>query len=501
MRSRVISSSPRQNFFKRVFLTEKLNNKTGFAIGVIIAIAFAYALSYNLIIGLSVFAAVIGLFLLTACMASPEFGLYLNAVFIFSASTLSRFLFNDQLPLGVGSDLIVLASFMGLFFSNKNLREAATGFFRLSPVVLYCIVLVYLTCQLFNPMAHSFEGWIAVMRKIVGPFLIVFIVYSSFDKFSKIKRYLKVLYFLALVTGLYGCFQQWHGLTSSEMNWINSDPVREGLINIFGEYRKFSIFNGPTEFGIIMAGCAIFYILMSLEEKNKRTQILYIVGSILMILGMSYSGTRTANAMLIAGALVFAALTIEKKPTRYFVGISALIFLFVMYVPIYSSAVLYRFRSTFSTDADASYIVRETNRKSVQPFIWSHPFGGGLSTTALGKKYNPGHPMAGFPTDSSYLNKALETGWIGLILTCILYFSILQFIVKAYFRTQNKDFKSLFGALLAFFFATFLAEMTQETVGVFANTVVYFPLLGIAFKLKEFSDQELERTSLAKIIK
>jgi putative inorganic carbon (hco3(-)) transporter len=493
MRSKLISSSPRQNFFKRVFLTEKLNNKTGLGIAALIAFAFAYALSYNLFVGLTVFAVVTGFFILTACLVSPQFGLYLNLFFIFSASTLNRFLFNDKVPLGIGSDLIVLISFIGLFFSHQNLRKSATHFFRISPVVMYCIILVYLTCELFNPMAHSFEGWVAVMRKILGPFLIVFIVYCSFNNLSKIKIYLKVLFFLALITGFYGCFQQWHGLTTAEMNWVNSDPVRSALINIFGEYRKFSIFNGPTEFGIIMAGCTVFFVVMSLEEKNIRTKIFYIIGAIFMILGMSYSGTRTANAMLIGGTVVFSALTIDRKSTRYFVGIAVLIFLFVMYVPIYSSSVLFRFRSTFSTSQDASYILRETNRKSVQPFIWSHPFGGGLSTTAMGEKYNPGHPMAGFPTDSSYLSKALETGWVGLILTCSLYFFILQFIVKAYFRTQNRDFKSMFGALLAFFFATFLAEMTQETVGVFANTVVYFPLLGIALKLKEFSEREPEQ--------
>jgi len=495
MRSRLIASDSQTNFFKRVFLKEKLNNTTGYVIVTVLAIAFSYALAYNLIVGLTVFAAVIGIFVLTACLVSPEVGFYLNVFFVFSASTLSRF-FLDQVPLGIGSDLIVLTSFVGLFFSKRNLRKAAGHFFRIPPVVLYSIILVYLTCELFNPLAHSFDGWLQVMRKIVGPFLIVFIVYNAFDNLAKIKIFIKILFVLALIAGAYGCFQQWHGLTTAEMNWVNSDPLRSQLINIFGEYRKFSVFNGPTEFGIIMAGCTVFFILISLEEENRRTKVLYIAGAIFMLLGMSYSGTRTANAMLTGGAIVFSALTINKKATRIFVFIAFMIFLFAMYAPIYSSAALLRFRSTFSSGEDASYAVRETNRKFVQPFIWSHPFGGGLSTTgAMGMKYNAGHPMAGFPTDSSYLNKALESGWVGLILTCALYFLILRFVVKSYFQAENKQFKSLFAALLGFFFATFLGEMTQETVGVFANTFVYFPLLGIAFKLKELSDQELGKAS------
>ncbi|MGZ3973688.1 MAG: O-antigen ligase family protein [Flavisolibacter sp.] len=493
MSRRLIVSNSQPGFFKRVFLTEKLNNKTGFGIAAAIAIAFAFALSYNLVLGLTVFAGIVGLFVLAACLVSPEFGFYLNVLFVFAASTLSRFLFKDQVPLGIGSDMIVLTSFVGLFISGGKLKQTSTGFFRIPAVVLYCTILAYLALELFNPMAHSFEGWIEVMRKVVAPFLIVFIVYNSFDNLSKIKRFINVLFVFAVIVGAYGCFQQWHGLTSAEMNWVDSDPMRSRLINIFGEYRKFSLFSGPTEFGIIMAGCTVFYLLISLEERSSRAKIIYIVGALFMLLGMSYSGTRTANAMLLGGAIVFSALTIQRKSTRFFVCIAVLAFLFAMYAPIYSSAALFRFRSTFSSTDDASYNVRETNRQSVQPFIWSHPFGGGLSTTgSMGMKYNAGHPMAGFPTDSSYLNKALESGWIGLILTLTLYFFILRFVVKAYFRSKNQTFKSLFAAFLAFFFATFLAEMTQETVGIFANTVVYFPLLGIAFRLKELSDQELE---------
>ena len=108
----------------------------------------------------------------------------------------------------------------------------------------------------------------------------------------------------------------------------------------------------------------------------------------------------------------------------------------------------------------------------------------------MGEKYNPGHPVAGFPTDSSYLNKALESGWIGLIMTLLLYFFTLQYIIKAYFSTANKEYKWLFAASLAFFFSYFVGEMTQEAVGVFSNMGLYFPMFAIILKLKEFIDEE-----------
>ena len=495
MRDRSASSKPLHGFFHRIFLHEKLNNWFGFLILTLIASVFAVLLSNNLILGLEVFAVIVGICVLVACILSPLAGLYITMLYGFSASALSRFLLNDQLPVGVVTDILIFTTFTGLFFSHENLKKDTSSFFRSRPVILYTIIVVYLTFELFNPLGHSFGGWIQVMRKVFESFLIVFITYNVLDTVPKIKRFIGALFTLALITGLYGCFQQWHGLLPTEINWVHADLVRYGLITIWGEYRKFSLLGGPTEFGIIMAACSLFFLLIGLNEKRMFIKILYIVGSIFMILGMSYSGTRTANAMLAGGIIFFLLLTINKKSSRIFAIVAVLTFLFVLYAPIYSSATLNRFRSTFSATEDASYNVREINRKSVQSFIWSHPFGSGLSTTGeMGQKYNPGNPNAGFPTDSSYLNKALESGWIGLILTLVLYFFMLQNTIRGYFISEDKEFKMLFAATGAFFFCYFIGEVAQEAVGVFTNMVIYFPIFGLILRLRQFCDESSGRT-------
>jgi hypothetical protein len=329
------------------------------------------------------------------------------------------------------------------------------------------------------------------MRKVFEAFLIVFITYNVLDTLPKIRRFIKILFLFTLVIALYGCFQQWHGLLGSELNWIHSDPIRLGLIYVFGDYRKFSILGGPTDFGIIMAACAIFFTILSLYEKKNLTKFSLIAGSVFMLLGMSFSGTRTANAMVVGGIGLFVLLTINKWASKLFAFFGVMMFLFLMYVPIYSNITLLRFRSTFKADKDASYTVRETNRQSVQPFIWAHPFGAGLSTTGdMGKKYNPGSPLAGFPTDSSYLNKALESGPVGLAMTLMLYFTILQYCIRGYFETENTELKTLFAALMGFFFSYFLGEVTQEAVGLFTNMVVYFPMLAILLRLRQFLEEK-----------
>jgi putative inorganic carbon (hco3(-)) transporter len=491
MRNRSISSNPVTEFLEKVFLSDKLNHWMGLLVVVIIASTFAYLLSSNIFLGSTVLAAIMGICILVACFLSAELGLYVMTLYGFFASAVARFLSNDQLPVGVITDILVFTTFIGLFFSIKNLKENTTHFFRSRPVILYTIILVYLTFELFNPLGHSFLGWLQVMRKVFESFLVVFIAYNFFDSLSKVLRFIKGLFLFAFIVALYGCFQQWHGLLQFEIDWVNADPVRFGLICIWGEYRKFSLLGGPTEFGIVMAGCSLLFMLIGVYERNTFNKIMYIIGSIFMLLAMTYSGTRTANAMLAGGLLFFLLLTFNKKSSRIFAFVALLAFLFVLYAPIYSSSTLNRFRSTFSATQDASYNVREINRQTVQPFIWSHPFGSGLSTTgSMGEKYNPGNPNAGFPTDSSYLNKALESGWIGMALTCFFYFFLLQYTVRGYFATKTKKLKVLFAVCGAFFFSYFLGEMAQEAVGLFSNMMVFFPVLAIVLRLRKMVEKD-----------
>lgn len=136
-------------------------------------------------------------------------------------------------------------------------------------------------------------------------------------------------------------------------------------------------------------------------------------------------------------------------------------------------------------------MVREENRAAIQPYIYKHPFGGGLSTTGSnGEKYNPDHYLAGFPPDSGYLNKALETGWIGLAINCILYFVTLLYAVKGFFRAKSNRIKTLFAATAVFLFSFYLAELVQEAVGLFANMIIYNSIVAMIMRLREVSTKE-----------
>jgi cell division protein FtsW (lipid II flippase) len=188
---------------------------------------------------------------------------------------------------------------------------------------------------------------------------------------------------------------------------------------------------------------------------------------------------------------MFMLLTINKKSTQIFTVFAVLGFVALMYGPFYGNATVNRFRTTFNSTNDDSYKVRETNRAFIQPYIYSHPIGGGLCTTgAGGLRFNPSHYLAGFPPDSGYLKKALETGWVGLIFICVLYFVVLKNCIRGYFDTDDADAKVLYAASCAFLFSFYIADFAQDAIGQITDTVVYYPIIALTLKLKDFRKSE-----------
>jgi cell division protein FtsW (lipid II flippase) len=131
--------------------------------------------------------------------------------------------------------------------------------------------------------------------------------------------------------------------------------------------------------------------------------------------------------------------------------------------------------------------VRVVARTFIQPYIRSHPIGGGLGTTGFsGGRDHPGHYLANFQPDSSYVKRAAETGWIGLAIICLLYYLTLQAGLTAYFRAASVATKTLAAACTTSLFAFYVAEFAQVAIGGVSDVVVYYPILAIILKLKNY---------------
>ncbi|HXB09208.1 MAG TPA: O-antigen ligase family protein [Puia sp.] len=470
----------------RTFLDEKLYNWFGCLLLGIVAAGFGYLLAKQDAVGMSLLLLVLGLCAILPCFASGATSLYFILIYNYFIYIVPRLLEDESIKVGIGYDALLIIAMLGFVLRREHLKKASNHLFQ-TPVMIWTLVLYfYNAIELVNPLAHSLTGWYISFRVTTESFLLFFIAYQVFTTWKRIDDYLLMLFWASFLVAIYGCIQQWHGMFPFEMHYISR--IKGTSLYYAGQIRKFSTTSGPTAFGMDMAGVAVLYIILGLNEKRRRRQVLYFFGVIVMILSSTYSGTRTSNIMLIAGLAVYVLLQANKKQTRMFAGVAICLLLVIIRLPIYSNATLNRFRSSFEGKHDDSYLVREVNRKRIQPYIYSHPIGGGLGTTnAAGVVYNPGHYLANFQTDDGYLKTALEIGWIGLLITVILYFQILRTGVTEYFNTTNERNKSVLAACLACLFSFMLADLAQEGINEITNVVIYYPAVAILLRLNYVS--------------
>jgi hypothetical protein len=168
---------------------------------------------------------------------------------------------------------------------------------------------------------------------------------------------------------------------------------------------------------------------------------------------------------------------------------------FLIFVPT-SDPNLARFQTAFRPNDDASYIVRKMNQKRIQPYILSHPMGGGLGATGTwGKRFAPGSYLANFPPDSGYIRTAVELGWIGLIIFCIMMFTFLKTGINNFYQIKDPELKMYCLGITLVVFAYNIANFPQEALVQFPSNV-YFTLdaalLSVLLKL----DKEKQEKSM-----
>lgn len=449
-----------------------------------LALFIGYLMAEKTFYGLGLTGAVVAMAIALVCMLNSEAGLYITLAYSFFISHFNRMLFNDSLPEGVFSDLLIGITFVGFLVRKVNLKQSINEFTKTPVVIVLLVLYCYLAIELFNPYAKSFSGWFPAFRKILGTLLLLFISFNVFVTIQKIKRFLKYLFIVCVITAAYGCIQQLVGFFDFEMNWLRSDPRRFRMAFIGGVSKKMSTMPDALSFAISMSTCSVLFISLASGQKKFLIRIVMGIGIIIMLLGMTFSLTRTANAMLIAGMFIFIIITFDRLSTRFLTFVSILAFLVLMYAPVQNSQ-LNSFRSTFEGKEDASFNVREQNRKSIQPYIYSHPIGGGLNTTGTeGLRYSPGHTLAGFPPDSGLLKKALEMGWIGLIMFGILYFLVLRTGIRGYFGCRNEENKLIYAGCTAACFSFYIGDFSQVAIGQITDIVIYYPLIAILLRLK-----------------
>lgn len=257
---------------------------------------------------------------------------------------------------------------------------------------------------------------------------------------------------------------------------------------IQGRARIFSFMADPAAFGVLMScGAIICTVLLTATRKvmsfPKKLLLLFIITVHLLALG--FSGTRTAYVMLPVGLLLFFLVNLQNRNTLIAAALFTFGMLALLFGPFYSSPTVIRFRTAFMGSQDESLSLRDVNRHSIQPYIYSHPIGGGVMTVGNdGVTYNPGHRLAGFQPDSGYLRAVLELGYIGLIIVCIYTYMGIHYAIKNYFNENDELNKLLLIGIAAVMYAILVAQYAQEAAGLVESSIFLNAILGITIRIR-----------------
>ena len=134
------------------------------------------------------------------------------------------------------------------------------------------------------------------------------------------------------------------------------------------------------------------------------------------------------------------------------------------------------------------------NQARIQPYIQSHPFGGGVGSSGLfGRKYNQNSELAQFAPDSGFVRTAVELGWIGLLLYCTFYFMVLRRGVIAYFNIRNKTLKTYCAGLVSVAFCLTLANFPQQSMNQVPTLLIFYAVMGILGRIDKLEQETLNQ--------
>jgi putative inorganic carbon (hco3(-)) transporter len=421
--------------------------------------------SQGYLIGVIMVGVILGIPIIYKSIVDTEFGLLFFTWYSYFLFIIGRVFYPVKIPTGVGVEIIETILLLGVLFAQVKQKRSSWADFNNPVTYLFVIYQTYNVLQAFNPNAVSLAGWVVSTRGIVFDSLLYFILVKLLSNLNLITKYTIAWLFFSLLAALYGIYQQIFGYTDFEWAYIMGTPGLLGLIKNWEVLRKFSILSDVAAFGMAMSYSAIFCAVVAVGPFNLKKRIFLLVSSMIMMVSMSFSGTRTATAMIPVGVCVYVLMHLNNWRTIVILMLLITVFGVLYYGPFYGTTMT-RLRTTFEPSNDASMNVRETNRAIMQPYVQSHPIGGGVNTTDVeGEQFSPGHQWAGFPTDNGFLKTAMNIGWIGLILQLALYFVVLAVGVTNFYAARDPLIRALYAAYIASFFSLVVANYAQSAMG------------------------------------
>lgn len=468
----------------RIIMVEKLQNRTGIlllaAIGVVIGFGISQA---GMAFGGIIIAISVAVPLIYCVIVYAKFGTFF---LIFMAYFLFQFM-RIGVPGPLGTLMDALQLILLLTIVVKQRREHNWALFKGPVTVMILLWLAYNIIEVGNPAATSRLVWVYTVRAVAFVQFTYFIFLYNIRTIEDVRNLFKFWLVLAFLGATWAFKQEYIGFSDAEMAYLNT-PDMISLLFINGHWRKYSIFSDPVSFSYNMAMPCILFICIIFGKFASWKKVICGLLIVYCFVAMLYSGTRGANVLLPAALVMFAILNYNKK-VLIFSCIAAFFFIVLINFPTGNQTIV-RFQSAFRPNNDDSYNVRKKNQKRIQPYILSHPMGGGVGSVGeWGKKFSPGSFLGDFAPDSGYIRVAVEEGPLGLILFCTMMFVMMRNGINNFYAIKDPELKTycLVAALVVFTYN--VANFPQEALVQFPSNILFYMFVALTNITKRLDDE------------
>ena len=362
-------------------------------------------------------------------------------------------------------------------------------FERCANLMLYALIIWcgFCTIEVLNDtcgLGINIGAWYTGARMMAFQLLYIFLVYSIYISSPEILiRYLKVWACLSLFSALWTFKQQYIGFTTAEANFLVGS--RTHIIQGGTLIRYFSTFSDAANYGCNAAASATAFAIFGITSKNYTNRWFFMITSIIVVIAMFASGTRTAIFCMAGG---FIAFLILSKSIKIIIpsGIIGGVFFFILAFTTIGQGnqQIRRMRSAFNRN-DASTNVRDINQETMKKYMRDAPWGIGLGMgykeIPANNKYNK---MATIAPDSEYVYIWLRTGRIGItlfIITMLIMLGGACWIVL--FKLNNPTLIGIGGGLCSAFVAIQLGGYANQVLMQFPNCLTFYGGLTIVYLL------------------
>jgi uncharacterized membrane protein YiaA len=477
-------------------IVNKMGGPLGLLFFALAALFFSVVVSkLGMVPGVLLILMMIGIPTVLGVIFYPQFGVVIFVVAAYLIMFIGRMNITE-FPLGTLMDGMELLLIIGVIIQQK--QKPDWTIFKGPISIIIAVWILYNLVEVINPTAESKMAWLYTVRSVALIMLSFFIFLYNIRTLKFLKLVLKIWIGLSVFAALYAYKQQFIGFTSFEEAWLYSDPEIAGLLFIGGQWRKFSIFTDPVAFSYNMVVSGLLCIGLLSGPFSRRNKILLGIALFLCFTSLMFSGTRGAYVLPPVAMALYAILKFNR---RVMIGaiVGAIGFAALIFVPT-SNPTIYRFQTAFKPSDDASFNVRKINQKRIQPFIQSHPLGGGLGATGTwGKRFSPNSFLANFPPDSGYVRVAVEAGWLGLLVFCTLMFIILKEGINNYYSIKDPTLKSICLSMVLVIFAYHIGNYPQEAIVQFPSNTLFYLVAAIIVITKRLDIEQQSSTPQPKL--